>query len=87
MSEPKTWYRGEMIPRAEYERIIAEENARAAQGDIASCGLNGESSEQPENNDQNEAPEVAPERVAEVVEQVRDILVAVSIPIGFSNEL
>lgn len=73
MSEPKTWYRGEMIPRAEYERIIAEENARAAQGDIASCGLNGKNNEQSKNSGQNEASEVAPERVETMVEPVRSI--------------
>ena len=60
-----TWYQGEMIPRAEYERIIAEKNAHAAQGDIASCGLNGENNEQSENCGQNEAPEVAQESVSD----------------------
>ena len=56
-----TWYQGHMIPRAEYERIMAGENTRGTQDHIASCGLNGENNEQSENSGQNEAPEVAQE--------------------------
>ena len=60
-----TWYRGKMIPRAEYERIVAEENTRGTQDHIASCGLNGENNEQSENCCQDEAPEVAQESVSD----------------------
>ncbi len=56
-----TWYQGHMIPRAEYERIMAGENTRGTQDHIASCGLNGKNNEQSENSGQNEAPEVAQE--------------------------
>lgn len=41
MSEPMTWYRGRMIPRSEYERIIAGEAPAQPEDNDATTNHNG----------------------------------------------